>query len=190
VSKYEMSEVDTGKETSRLCYISGEHGYHKDDSQNWTAFFTTKPLSEQWGDDWNDAPYECNAGWPYLPSKWFEAYDSDKKKWVKGSDYEDGVPKWRIYMVSFATTDYCLPCSYSVSRSADGHGFSVDLINQHEAAWLWPSCYSYMEAVRCLIAGEQLKPEPIFAGITLAEFCSKIVKTGKLLSVEEYVRDE
>lgn len=29
------------------------------------AYFTTAPLSEQWGDDWNDAPYECNAGSPY-----------------------------------------------------------------------------------------------------------------------------
>lgn len=37
-----------------LCYIS----------DCW-AYFTTKPLSEQWGDDWNDAPYEHNAGAPY-----------------------------------------------------------------------------------------------------------------------------
>lgn len=29
------------------------------------AYFTTKPLSEQWGDDWNDVPYEYNAGTPY-----------------------------------------------------------------------------------------------------------------------------
>jgi hypothetical protein len=37
-----------------LCYI-----------KDCWAFFTTKPLSEQWGDDWNDAPYEHNAGTPY-----------------------------------------------------------------------------------------------------------------------------
>jgi hypothetical protein len=37
-----------------LCYI-----------KDCWAFFTTKPLSEQWGDDWNDAPYEHNAGIPY-----------------------------------------------------------------------------------------------------------------------------
>lgn len=29
------------------------------------AYFTFKPLSEQWGDDWNDAPYDCNASPPY-----------------------------------------------------------------------------------------------------------------------------
>ena len=29
------------------------------------AYFTPKPLDEQWGDDWDDAPYEYNAGIPY-----------------------------------------------------------------------------------------------------------------------------
>jgi len=41
----------------KLCYVDGA----------W-AFFTTKPLTgegRQWGDDWNDAPYEHNAGTPY-----------------------------------------------------------------------------------------------------------------------------
>jgi len=29
------------------------------------AYFTYAPLKEQWGDDWDDAPYEHNAGEPY-----------------------------------------------------------------------------------------------------------------------------
>lgn len=29
------------------------------------AFFTSNELSDQWGDDWNDAPFEHNAGYPY-----------------------------------------------------------------------------------------------------------------------------
>ena len=29
------------------------------------AYFTPVPLDEQWGDDWDDAPYEYNAGTPY-----------------------------------------------------------------------------------------------------------------------------
>ena len=29
------------------------------------AFFTTAPLQNQWGDDWDDAPWEHNAGSPY-----------------------------------------------------------------------------------------------------------------------------
>lgn len=38
----------------KLCYVYG----------HW-AYFTKKPIHEQWGDDWNDAPYEHNAGEPY-----------------------------------------------------------------------------------------------------------------------------
>ena len=38
----------------KLCYI-----------ENQTAYFTDKHLSKQWGDDWNDAPYEHNAEVPY-----------------------------------------------------------------------------------------------------------------------------
>lgn len=41
-------------EEYKLCYV--ESGY---------AFFTRRNLSEQWGDDWDDAPYEHNAGYPY-----------------------------------------------------------------------------------------------------------------------------
>lgn len=40
--------------TWRLCYVDGP----------W-AWFTTRELSEQWGDDWDDAPYEHNSGGPY-----------------------------------------------------------------------------------------------------------------------------
>ena len=39
-----------------LCYVKGP----------W-AYFTTQPLKKQWGDDWDDAPYEHNAGEPYGP---------------------------------------------------------------------------------------------------------------------------
>lgn len=38
-----------------LCYIDGRY----------VAWFTSIPLDIQWGDDWNDAPYEHNAGEPY-----------------------------------------------------------------------------------------------------------------------------
>lgn len=37
----------------KLCYVS-----------NNLAYFTSQPLDKQWGDDWNDAPYEHNAGEP------------------------------------------------------------------------------------------------------------------------------
>lgn len=37
-----------------LCYV-----------ENNFAYFTYQPLEEQWGDDWDDAPYEHNAETPY-----------------------------------------------------------------------------------------------------------------------------
>lgn len=47
---------ETPPDDAQLCYV--EHGM---------AYFTTQNLDEQWGDDWNDAPYEHNAGMPYVP---------------------------------------------------------------------------------------------------------------------------
>lgn len=38
----------------KLCYV-----------KNHVAYFTLLPLSQQCGDDWDDAPYEHNAGYPY-----------------------------------------------------------------------------------------------------------------------------
>lgn len=45
-------------EDFKLCYVDGNN----------TAWFTTQPITgsnRQWGDDWNDSPYEHNAGQPY-----------------------------------------------------------------------------------------------------------------------------
>ena len=47
-----------GKEV-RLCYID----------MPW-VYFTSQTLENQWGDDWNDAPYEHNAGTPYESDEW------------------------------------------------------------------------------------------------------------------------
>jgi hypothetical protein len=42
------------RESLRLCYVEGSR-----------AWFTSQDVMKQWGDDWNDAPYEHNAGAPY-----------------------------------------------------------------------------------------------------------------------------
>ena len=39
--------------SKKLCYIEGNFAYFTND------------FEEQWGDDWNDVPYEHNAGEPY-----------------------------------------------------------------------------------------------------------------------------
>lgn len=45
----------------RLCYIDQDDEY----SEDLMLYFTEKDPKEQWGDDWNNRPYEHNAGTPY-----------------------------------------------------------------------------------------------------------------------------
>lgn len=60
------------KATYKLCYVDGgADGLYR-------AWFTILPLDEQWGDDWDDVPYECNAGTPYD-----HLYDKDVRVPVK-----------------------------------------------------------------------------------------------------------
>jgi hypothetical protein len=47
------------EERFKLCYVD----------LPW-CYFTTQELGKQWGDDWNDAPYEHNAGPPYTGDGW------------------------------------------------------------------------------------------------------------------------
>lgn len=77
-----------------LCYIDNKF-----------AYFTNKPLSEQWGDDWDDAPYQYNAGVPYEDEEgqiikvvydgYFEqVYDASQNKSV--ADINIGKDAWLI----------------------------------------------------------------------------------------------
>ena len=65
----------------KLCYIDGQKAYF------------TNHFEKQWGDDWNDRPYESNAGEPYehyfeenieypieLESLYFETHDWNEQK--------------------------------------------------------------------------------------------------------------
>lgn len=81
----------------RLCYV---------EDSGW-AWFTRKPLDEQHGDDWDDAPYEHNAGLPYED----EPGDIIRLGWIA----DLVTPSW-----GHANSPY-----------------SVDDINRHRAtAWL------------------------------------------------------
>lgn len=75
------------------------------------AYFTTQPLSKQWGDDWNDAPYECNAGPPYIP------YKEDEH--------------WEIVVVAFKHPEYETPGDFHYNSP-----FSVEMINKKNSPWL------------------------------------------------------
>ena len=84
-----------------LCYI-------KDN----LAYFTTLPLDEARGDDWNDAPYEHNAGPPY-------------------GDAEH--PVYKLYYDGWTETP---------AQIANGNSrYSVDDINAGFIPWLTPLKY-------------------------------------------------
>lgn len=109
----------------KLCYIRDNF-----------AYFTTQDLDKQTGDDWDDAPYEHNAGEPYPPML-FNYVDGRKEKDPRDWN-EDGTPKWEIYKVAY---DYCgaeTPAEIAGSNSR----YSVDMINAKLIPWLSVVSYS------------------------------------------------
>lgn len=107
-----------------LCYI-----------ENKWAYFTTQNLKEQWGDDWNDAPYEHNAGTPYE----YGIHDKNKNKEF-----------WEIIKVAFDVDGYIEPCEEHCNSP-----FSVQDINRGDIAWLRPK-YCSNENAKPIYAGTAL----------------------------------
>ena len=92
------------------------------------VYFTTQELDKQWGDDWDDAPYEHNAEEPYLPGK---KYFTDGREEKVGTDWnEDGTPKWEIKKVAVYGEVY-EPCGDFYNSP-----YSVKDINNGACAWL------------------------------------------------------
>lgn len=89
----------------KLCYISSHF-----------AYFTTQDLDKQWGDDWNDAPYEHNAGTPYHYGK---------------HNQERGEDSWEIVDIAFSTS-----LETPADKAAGNSRYSVEQINSGAIAWL------------------------------------------------------
>lgn len=129
-------------EELRLCYV--------DDC--W-AYFTTHDIETQWGDDWDDAPYEHNAGEPYTDNYCHKA--AYKK------------PAWEIFKVAFDNTyeSWRTPC----------HGYlnspwSVKDINRGVVAWLRTPKWAEKQCA-------------IFAGCTLKDFYTCMRKNGTVVYI-------
>lgn len=84
-----------------LCYVKGKR-----------AYFTSRPLSKQNGDDWNDIPYEHNAGEPY--------------------QNEEGSVGFVYFEAELQQ-----PCDGHINSP-----YSVDMINAGVCAWLFPSIWA------------------------------------------------
>lgn len=89
----------------KLCYVRGNK-----------AWFTDN-IERQWGDDWNDKPYEHNAGEPY--DDWY--------------DEEGVIGEIKLKVLYFETNDW------SEKQPCDGYlnsPYSVEEINRGKVPWL------------------------------------------------------
>lgn len=109
----------------------------------------TSDFGNQWGDDWNDAPYEHNAGTPYL-SEGFS---------VEPSGHPDGFHV-------FFESDLAQPNEDDSGSEVLNSGWSVERINAGYTPWLRSHRYSRKPDVK------------IFAGITLLDFVNVIQAAG------------
>ena len=116
-----VEKIELLKEPA-LCYVKGNR-----------AYFTTCPLEHQWGDDWNDAPYEHNAGMPY----YWHPYQLEKY----------GMPEYQIITIMWEG---------ALETPADYHfnsPYSVDMINRGDVAWLRPDEFDAREGAKPIMAG-------------------------------------
>lgn len=132
------------KEEYKLCYVDPETN---------KAWFTNNYLN-QWGDDWDDRPYECNAGDPY------DTYS------ILIEDNEDFTKrKWEHHPLSLKEVYFELPV-YGVEKICDKGCYSVDEINKKGLNWFEYEDYSKDTKVK------------IKAGTKYEDFVRIIEETG------------
>lgn len=127
------------EEYYKLCYVDGNK-----------AWFTNNFI-KQWGDDWNDSPYECNAGEPY--NSWSELLEDNKDVFKR---------KWKNHKIKHKTL-YFEVNDWSEKQPCDMGRYSVEDINKQKVPWISTDDFA------------------IFAGITYENFIDIIEKhDGKI----------
>lgn len=151
--KLKTSELsDYSAKGFALCYVeTNDHLDIRDEHDDCVAyglrlFFTEADLSKQWGDDWNDAPYDCNAGWPY-----------------DDTSHKDKDGKWQHTKHNILVLNVSLECGHDLTLP-EYYGyntpFSVEMINLGACAWMF--------------FGKECKP--IYAGATPLDVFERIGK--------------
>lgn len=135
----EQSDIDISK--YRLCYIG-----HYDAN---IAYFTSN-FENQWGDDWNDYPANCNAGNPYYP------HPNCDGEWI------GDVPKYTLIRAGFLFPDDC----WEIVRGDETH--SVEKMNKCGIPWL--SAHRKVEDKKIFLQ--------ISGGMSIPEFISAIEDFG------------
>lgn len=125
------------KKEFKLCYIEGTN----------KAWFTDC-FEHQWGDDWDDSPYECNAGTPY--DHWSELVEDNPELFKR---------KWKHNPIELKTL-YFETEDWSQRTPSDNGEYSVEEINKGRIAWLSTDNYN------------------IFAGTTYEEFIKILEENG------------
>ena len=72
----------------KLCYVKQE-----DDYLNLITLYFTNDMEKQWGDDWDDIPYEYNAGEPY-------EHETDVFSIIVNTNWEDIITPCTEYLNS------------------------------------------------------------------------------------------
>jgi len=138
----------------KLCYIEGNF-----------AYFTTQDLDKQTGDDWNDAPYDLNAGEPYTPTIYYPSGKKDPRDWTNGK------PNWEIKKLVWEGD---FDEAKNIYMEDINCIYCVDDINNKKVPWLEYQGYS----------NEDLEIK-IWAGCSIKEFKKLIKKGGGKIYVEE-----
>ena len=130
------------KKEYRLCYVDGQK-----------AWFTDN-FEKQWGDDWNDKPYECNAGEPY--ENWSELIEDNEDVFKR---------KYKHHQIKLKTL-YFETDDWSEQKPCDMGRFSVEDINKGTIAWVHTDKFN------------------ILAGTEMEEFIKIIKENGGKIYME------
>lgn len=98
----------------KLCYIDGNK-----------AWFTNN-FEQQWGDDWDDRPYEHNAGEPY--DHWSELIEDNEDIFRRKYKHYEIKHKCLYFEIEESC---CLPCDHYTNSP-----YSVEDINKQAVAWI------------------------------------------------------
>lgn len=130
------------KKEYRLCYVDGQK-----------AWFTDN-FEKQWGDDWNDKPYECNAEEPY--DHWNELIEDNEDIFKR---------KYKHHQIKLKTL-YFETDDWSEQKPCDMGRFSVEDINKGTIAWVHTDKFN------------------ILAGTEIEEFIKIIKENGGKIYME------
>ena len=142
----------------KLCFIDQVDGY----SEQLELYFTEQDLDKQWGDDWDDAPYEHNAGIPYD-----EDYSKPEQKVENGRGI---YPKVHIYKVIIEPKGWKI--HFITPRTGTLNSpYSVKDINEGIVPWL-------------VIKDDNKIVAKIMAGTTYNKFLDIVEKTESSIIYE------